>query len=233
MTITPDLGQALDDAASLQSVIDAAAAHVSTQTKSAKAHKAEIAKAIKDGDIDELMALNDVINTLMTKILSNKIDLDNLGEFADEELESVMTEHINAEVVKRLLDVRYAMRREAIFAHITEQNKKKGVADPEHTPGSAPVYTLGKKFTREGGKLKARLDEQKLRGLLGEEVWANISDAVVVPAVKKHTDLVLDESKLLGLVKTDPKVLEKIKDCVLPGGYGASKLMLREITKDD
>jgi hypothetical protein len=221
----------LEEAASLQSIIDAAAEHAPAQTKSAKNHKQEIANAIDQGDIDTLMALNDVMNTLMTKIVGNKIDMDNLGEFTEEELESVMLEHINAETVKRLIDVRYSMRREAIFAHITEMNKKAGKSDPEHTPGEAPVVKLGKKFTREGGKLKARLDEDKLRGILGEDTWLKISQEVEYAPVEARVELELDETKLLSLVKTDPSVLEKMKDCIIPGGYGSSKLMLREISK--
>lgn len=230
MTIAPEH----DQEATLQSLIDAAAEHAPAQTKSGKARKAEIDAAINSGDIDELMGLQERMSTLMGKILSNKLDMENLGKMTDDEVESLMVEYFDVKEVQRLLNVRYAMERLAVFAHITELNKEKGVSDPEHTPGYAKVAKLGRKFTREGGKLKARIDQVKLRELVGDKVWAKITDTEVIPAVEEHVVSVFNEIKFMEHFKKNPaKAMAHLEASVIPGGYGTQSLHDREIKSDD
>ena len=140
-----------------------------------------------------------------------------------------MVELLDQKDVKRLLEVRYAMIRAAIFAHITEANRAKGLADPERAPGEAAVPTLGKKFTREGGRLKATLDHDKLRKALGARRWKKVTNEVTVPAVEEHTELVLDEDKILELVRKDPTVLELFRDCVTADRYTPQSFHVREL----
>ena len=113
---------------------------------------------------------------IVGQIVANTIDPDNLGPRNDGQLESLMVELLDQKDVKRLLEVRYAMIRAAIFAHITEANRPRSIADPERAPGEAAVPALGKKFTREGGRLKATLDPDKLRTALGARRWEKVTN---------------------------------------------------------
>jgi hypothetical protein len=202
----------LDAAATLQALMDQA---VETATApSGKARSAQIAAAITDKDVSELLALQEKMVGIVGQIVANTIDPDHLGQRDDGQLESLMVELLDQKDVERLLKVRYAMIRAAIFAHINEANKAKGLVDPELAPGEAEVPTMGKKFTREGGRIKATLDHDKLRKALGVRRWKKICNEVTVPAVAEHTELVPDEDKILELVRKDPKVLELFRDCV-------------------
>ena len=140
-----------------------------------------------------------------------------------------MVELLDQKDVKRLLEVRYAMIRAAMFAHITETQQGLEHREPRAAPGEAPVPTLGKQFTREGGTLKATLDHDKLRKALGARRWKKVTNAVTVPAVAEHTELVLDEDKILELVRKDPTVLELFRDCVNVDRYTPQRFHVREL----
>jgi hypothetical protein len=128
--------------------------------------------------------------------------------------------------VKRLLEIRYQMLRTRVFNHITAVNTAKGLPDPEHVPGEAPVPLLGRRFTREGGKAKATLDHAKLMECLGPERAAKVLRTVEIPA---HTETHLNEDALLDLVREDSTVLELIRDCVISGGYGVARFRIRPL----
>ena len=204
----------LDAAAALQSLLDQFAEAAPVEVASAKARSAAIAAAIATKDIDELLALQEKMTGIIDQIVVNTIDLDNLGTCTEDELINLMLELLDQKDVERLLKVRYQMIRAAIFAHITEVNKAKKLPDPELAPGEAAVPALGKKFTREGGRIKATLDHQALRKALGARRWRKICKVVTVPAVEEHTELVPDEDLILELVRKDASVLEIIRDCV-------------------
>ena len=190
---------------------------------------AQIRSAITSNQIDELMGLQEKLNAIVLRIVANKIDPEYLGELDEDQLYDFMLEMLDQKDVRRLLEVRYEMMREALFAHITERNRQAGVHDPEHTPGEAPVPRLGKKFTREGGRMKAILDKDKLRQQLGEKRWAQVSRTEIVAAVPEHLVTTLDEQALVTLVQQDPSVMEIFRDCVTSGGYGVARLQLREL----
>jgi len=217
----------MEEAASLQSLVEAEAQ--SLPAKTGVQRSAELQTAILTNDIDELMELQESLAGLVEQIVANSIDPENLGELTDDELLSLMTEHLDRKDMERLLEVRHKIVRAAIFAHITAVNKTKGVPDPEHTPGEASVPTLGKKFVRQGGRMKAKLDPKLLRAALGEDRWEQVCKAEIVPAVAEHIEYHLDDDKLLALVKADPSVLEVFKACIVPGGYGVESLYVREI----
>lgn len=223
------IDQALEDAASLQSLIDAAAEPEATP--SGKARSAAISAAITEGDLDELMSIQERLGGMVAQILENKIDVENLGQLDDAQLLSTMKELLDQKDIKRLIEVRYDMIRSAVFAHITETNRAMGVPDPEHSPGEAPVQPLGKKFVREGGRIKAHLNHALLREKLGEKVWEQVCKAEVVPAVPEHIEYHLDEDALLKMVVNNPHLLQVFKKCVTTGGASPARLMIRDIKK--
>lgn len=211
------------EAADLQSLIDQVAV---PPTKTGVARTAEIAAALQTSDLDELIALQEKLEGIIDRILANTIDPDDTGLLTDDELHDLMVERLDQSDIEKLIKLRYSLIRTRVFAHITEDNRLHGVSDPEHAPGEARVVALGKRFTREGGRAKALLDHERLRKALGEALWAQVSRAEVIPA---RTEYHLDEAALLKLVRNDPKMLLVIKDCVIPGGYGAVRFHIRPI----
>lgn len=221
------IDHATEEAANLQSLVEAEGEKLPVKTGVQRS--AELVAAMLTNDIDELMELQETVTGLIDKIIVNRIDPEDLGLLDEDTLQLLMSEHLDRKDMERFLEVRHKIVRAAIFAHITEANKAKGVADPEHSPGDAPVVALGKRFVREGGRLKATLDESELRTQLGEDRWEQVRKAVIVPAVPEHIEYHLDEDAMLALVKADPFVLEVFKKCIIPGGYGAVRLVVREI----
>ena len=215
-------------AASLQSLIDAAAI-AAPKPPTGVQRKADLAEAIRQSNIDKLMALHDKMSGIIGRIVANKDITDQLGKLSEGDLYALMEELQDEQRVKELLEIRYQSIRSAVFAHITETHRANGVDDPDHTPGEAAVPALGKKFTREGGKAKAELDKTKLAKKLAGR-WDEVCRKVVVP---EHVEYVLDEDKMIALVQSDPKVMEIFRDCVVPGKYGAARFHVRELKTND
>jgi len=206
----------LDADATLQSILDYAVE--STAPATGKARSEEIQKAISALDGKKLMEIQDRLSTIVGQILENHIDTDNLQPCTDEQLHHLMVELLDQKDLKRLIDVRYSMIRLQIFHHITEMHRAKGVPDPEWAPGEVFVPEVGKKFTREGGRIKGQLDQEALAEALGPERWKQVTTDRHIPAVPAHTVTELDEQKFLALVKSDPSVMELFGGCVRPGG---------------
>ena len=216
-------------AATLQSLIDAAA-EAGPKPPTGVERKAALAEAIRQSNIDKLMALQEKTTGIVGRIVANKSITESLGRLSEAELLALMEELEVEQRVKELLELRYQMIRTAVFAHITETHRANGVEDPDHTPGEAPVPAMGKRFTREGGKAKAQLDKELLASKLGEKRLAEVSRTVVIP---EHVEHVLDEERMLALVQRDPEVMEIFRSCVVPGKYGAPRFHIRELKTDD
>lgn len=216
MTAQEFVASEVDEAMTLQALMDEVIEPDNTH-ESSKARAERIADAISRKDLDELDALQEKMSGLIDKIMANTFDPDDPDECDEKELERLLIEAEDHKDLKRLVDVRYQMIRTRIFNHITAANKAKGISDPEYAPGEAPVPNLGKKFTREGGRIVALLDHAKLRKRLGEKRWKQVCEAEVVPAVAEHVEYHLMEDKILELVRKDPKVLEVFRECVSTG----------------
>lgn len=224
------INDALENISDLQSLIDVAEEETPTEVKTGVQRTAEIAQALSVKDIKELASLQSTLESLLDQILANHIDPDS-PVLTDEQLFSYAREHMDRKELERLLKVRHEVMRAAIFAHITEVNRAKGLPDPEHQPGEAPIPGLGKTFAREGGKMKATINKTALEAKLGKERWEQVCKAVIVPAVPEHIEYHLDDDALLALVKKDPSVMEAIRESVIPGGYGVARLVLKETKK--
>ena len=195
--------------------------------------KAATAAALKQVDLDRLLDLQSKMERVIDTMLANKIDLEHLGLLTPGELYDFMVEFLDQRDVKELLEVRYKMLREAIFAHITEENRLKGLPNPENTPGEVAVPKMGKKFSRIGGKPKAQLDEQKLAEVLTEDQWARITRTFVIPAVAEHIETVLDEEKIVAAVQADPSMLEVLRSCVVSEPAPTPRFMVKELKADE
>lgn len=217
----------IEIASTLQGLIDAAAEALPS-IPTGTARKAEIAAALDNGDLDELIALQEKLEGIIDRILDNKIDLTDTEPLTATELYNLMVERLDQADVQRLLEIRYQMIRARVFAHITAVHRLNDVPDPEHAPGEAPVPELKKRFTREGGRGKATLDFTRLAEMLGPERSERVFRTEVIP---EHTETRLDEDALLALVAEEPALLMTIKDCVVPGGYRTARFHIRPMSR--
>lgn len=227
------INDALEQISDLQSLIDVTEDdEVSgSAAKTAKVRKDEIASALSTKDLKELAEFQTTLSMLLDQVVANVVDPENMGLLTDEQLLNFAREHMDRKDVERLLEVRHKVVRAAIFAHITELNRAKGLADPEHQPGEVPIPGLGKSFARHGGKMKAAINKTALEAKLGKKRWEQVCKAVIVPAVPEHVEYHLDDEALLALVRKDPSVMEIFRDCIIPGGYGVARLVLKETKK--
>jgi hypothetical protein len=98
---------------------------------------------------------------------------------------------------------------------------------PEHTNGYIDVPELGKRFCREmAGRQDSSLDEDKLRDLVGEDVWAQITREEVIPATVVRK---LDEQSLIAAAAANPALLELVRESVRLGSWKSPRLMIRDI----
>jgi len=215
-TTQAKIDEGLEAAAHLQDLIDSVALTKSVVGSTGVQRKAEHQAAIDAADEDALNELRDKLASAIEHILSNTIDLDNLGMLTHDELRDLMMEFLDERDVVELLTVRKAMMKAALFAHITELHKLKGTPAPETVPGEAPVEELGMKFVKQR-QGKAKLDEQLLASKLGAERWEQVRKAVHVPAVPAHIEYHLDHDAMMKLVLDDPTVMEIFRECVTPG----------------
>ena len=212
----------------MQSLIDEAA-QAAPKPPTGAQRKAALQQVIDQNDLDKMLELQEKLEQIIDTILANKIDLDHLGMLTPAELYDFMVEYLAEREVKELLEIRYQMLRAAVFAHITAVNAVEKIADPEHTPGEAPVEKLRKKFVRQGGRMKAILDRNELAKQLGEQRWKQICKAHVIPAQPERVEYHLDEEAMVALVQQDPAVMEIFRACVTSGGYGVASLHVKDL----
>ena len=140
----------------------------------------------------------------------------------DEETVLVAKQVIDGKLVKELVDATYDAARAAIYRTMDLVAEAEGEEFPEHTNVVIDVPELGKRLAREGaGRKEASLDEEKLRGLVDDDVWAAVTT--------EHVVRVVDESKLTAAVLADPALLEKVRAATEAGGWKSPRLMVRDI----
>lgn len=217
------------EADSLQALMDVVTEEGSHQSlKTSVQRTEEIAKAITDGNLDELINLQSKMGTAVLRITENVLDMENLSTLSQDQLRSLMEELLDQKDIGRLLAVRYEMIRLAVFAHITEVHKQAEVHSPEWAPGEAEVPSLGKRFVREGGKVKPVLDYDKLRAKLGEEKWAQVCTTTVIP---EHVETKVEDASLFALVRKDPSAMEILRECLAPGGHTPQRFTVKPLKK--
>lgn len=147
-------------------------------------------------------------------------------ELTPEEAVLVAKQIIDGKAVKELVDATYDAAKQAVFTTLNVVFAEEGEAYPEHTNGYLDVPELGKRLCREGaGRKEATLDEERLREIVGEDVWVEITTAHVVRTV--------DEDKLAQAVLADPDLLERVREATETGGWKSPRLTVRDIPAED
>lgn len=222
------------EAANLQDLVDIAAEDSpSPKPQSGVQRSKELEAAILKGDLDELMNLQIKLNKVVEKILTIKIDPDDLGLLDQETLTGLAVEQLDLKDIERLLEVRYQLRREAVFAHITEVNKAAGVPDAAWAPGKVMLPDIKRKWERTGGRSRNAVDQAGLKAALGDKTWAKVVDTIEIPAQEASEEQVLNEDKLYALLQEQPKLMKVLAEHVVAGGRTPQTLNLKAMTKDD
>lgn len=215
------------DITSLQTLMESAVAAIPATSVARKAaHK----KAIKDFDIDHLLAMQDQMADAINKMTACTFITEDREELNEIQLTLVMQALDQQKNIKDLLEVWYQEARDAIFRTITTHLAKNGVDEPEFAPGEVPVPALEKKFTREGGKAKLTLDHEKLAEGLGTERWNKVYTTEIIP---ERTETKVDEDKLIQLVANEPALLEVFKTAVRVDGRTPLRLNTRKLGEDE
>lgn len=187
--------------------------------------KDQLARAMEGLDDAALEEVDTVASQLVEEIISN--DLTGTGALTAVEAKSLMQEFLHCRKVAETLDARAKPRKVRVFEHMDAVLAAEGVTDPQNHNAVLEVPELGFKFCREGAGYKdPSLDEDRLRALLGEELWSTVSDEIEVPA---HVDHKLNETKLLDLARANEMVMELLAACLKPGVEKAPKLVPREM----
>lgn len=199
---------------------------VVAEKSTVESRKAAYRKMWADYDVEKMIQLDERAKGLIDRIASNdltKID----GVMTGDQAVATMEEHLESRELTEALDARKELRKAAVFTHIDAVLAAQGIEDPQNHNGEVEVPECGMKFAREAaGYTPATLDEGKLRVVLGEEVWKEISDAEIIPAT---VQLTLNKTKLLDLANRDPSILDKLSDCLLPGKPKTPRLNVRKL----
>ena len=227
------LNEDLDAAIALEAMMADSAEVAYEKLPTQDQRQAEYLAAIKDVDLDKFMELQEQLAELVEMVLSNPIDLDNLDKLTLDQAKGLMEEFLAQKQAKAFFDLRYNMLRAAVFEHITRVNAERKVAHPDRAPGEIPVPELGKKFTREGGKMKAAFDRAKMAEVLTPEQFATVYRTVHVEeqVIEAHDEEIFDEDALKDLVHANFGILEKLRGAVIPQGFTPSSLHVRPLKK--
>jgi len=116
--------------------------------------------------------------------------------------------------------------KDIVWTHLNSKLAEEGVEDPENTNGEIEVPALGMKLCREGmGYNDPVIDEELLKERLGD-LWEKVYTCQVIPEQTVYT---LDPEGLLDLLKSDPSLVKKIEDAIIPGSPKNGRLILRPI----
>jgi hypothetical protein len=179
-----------------------------------------------EGDPKALVEFDQIAKGIVDEILGNVLP-DEPRVLSAEEAKALMQEYLHIRQLTETFAAREKARRAAIFADMDARLLAEGIQDPQNHNATLEVPELGYKFCREGaGYNDPSLDEDKLRALLGEEVWSQVCDEREVPA---HTELVFNGDKLLDLATKDPAVMLALEDSLKPGSPKTPRLRPREM----
>lgn len=194
--------------------------------------KEMLRQVIEEIDLERLQELQDKMVTAIDTIIANELDLSGDHILTREEAHSLLEEMLDQRDIKELLTVRYAMAKEAVFQSLTTELAEKGVEDPENHNGEIVVPELGHRFVREAcGRKDPRLDEEKLRNLLGEELWKQACEAEVVrrQVIPRHIEYHLSIERLMKLAADDPDILDKINESLEVGGWKTPRFAIKPL----
>lgn len=196
---------------------------------------AALAAAVENVDTKLLGKINGKLTSLMKKVKGNSEVTSNPEPKILDEQEALdlMTEFLDLKAVEEFTAVRRNAIKRTVFGSITESKAAEGVEHPEYVNGVIEVPALNMKFCREAtGRVDPKLNEEKLRELVGEEVWSKVTTTELIPA---YVETRFDIDAYMTLARTNPDLIPPLQDALdVPegaAGWKPGRLMPREIKK--
>lgn len=203
--------------------VDTASA-IEKKGNNAAVRKAAHQKALAENNKIELARVSDAMSTLLPlgkKIAAKSDELMERG-LTDDDAFELMRSYLDGKIVAESQAAIQDMVRTLVFRHMDLAATELGEEFPEHTNMEVDVPELGKRFCREGaGRKPAEFDMDKLRAVLGDDLFAQITTVKVTYEV--------NDSALSAAVVANPALMEQMRDAVVPGEWKSARLMVRDL----
>lgn len=196
------------------------------KTKTIKARKAALAKAIKTLDFDTLEQVEKVLTEYVANIATITPEARAL---TPSEVLTLAEEYERFLTGSEFLAVRRETIKEIFFGHFDTVNGP-------NTNGEYEVPETGKVFKREGaGRTDPQVDVDSLRDALLVHPSLKVSDVfetVEVPEqiIPAHTEEVFTEEALIKAAARHPELLDVIATVLVPGKQKVEKFVVRPIS---
>lgn len=213
--------------------VEKTGSNAATRKKNQIAAMVKAVKKVK-GSADDLSPTTKALQGLRAKAMSIVASVSRKAEgegLTSEEALVAMAATVDGKLVNEMIAATYDATKAAVFTTLDNMAAAQGAEVPAAVNISLDVPEMGKRFSREGaGFGDSTLDEEALRDLVGDEVWAAITVEEVIPAVVVRK---IDEAALIAAATKNPGLLEDVRSAVKPGAFKPGKLMIRDIPVDE
>lgn len=206
--------------------------NVTKESRSTIAERQEsLAEALSNDLMSEkLIELQETLTGYMDHLARAEVEFDGVGtDLTPNQLSYLMRRDQDTRQIKELAEVVNKGLKRIIFEAITAQVARENPDEPfpEYVSGSIDVPGQGLRFCKEGaGRKTPLLDQEKLRGLVGEKLWARCVLTVDVPA---HTETHFSEDLFKAEMLKDPALMQKLQAALHPAGWNAGSYTVRKI----
>jgi hypothetical protein len=140
---------------------------------------------------------------------------------------NLMSQFIDLRNIEVMVKADREAIKERVMASMTEDLAAQGEEFPEHVNASIDVPQLGYRFAREGtGRQDPGVDEAKLAGLLGDDLWHQVTTVEIIPERKVRK---LDIGLVMEAARQDPSILEKLRNSLKVGGWKSPSFTIRKL----
>lgn len=211
-------------AAAIQRLFDKANKAVAkAQGKTVASRKATILTDMQQGRLERLKYFKDLMSSFIDLAT---LDLGDLELMTESQAHTLMTQFLAQRDIGEFMDVCRDRIKEVVFDHLNAEFALAGEEDPSSVNGSIEVPSLGKRFAREGaGYNDPSVNEVLLAEVLGDKIdEVYIEEVIPEQRVRK-----LSLDKLMDLIDQDPKVMEKVREALIPGTPKTARLVVRDL----
>lgn len=171
-----------------------------------------------DRAADEMMGKGQEIAARSESMMENGMT----EEDAVDAMRTFLSGKIVAEAQSSIQD----LIRSLVFRHMDLCAAEMGEEFPENTNMVFDVPETNKRFCREGaGRKDAEFDMDRLLELLGPEMFAQVT----IPKVTYE----VNDSALSAAILSDPELMERLRDVIVPGEWKSPRLMVRDIPANE
>lgn len=190
--------------------------------------KAAMRKALAENNEIALAELSDALDAIIPlgQELAEQFDEVEVKGLNEENIVTAMTAYLKVKMASEGAGTLHDLVRQMVFRSMDLAAAEDGEEFPEHTNMVMDVPALGKRFCREGaGRKEAEFDMDKLRAVVGDELFSKVTVAKVTYKV--------DETALSTAILANPELMEQLRDAVKPGDWKSARLMVRDIPANE